>query len=193
MIHRALPNVSGIDRQLRPIGQTSPSDHSSNSRPSPCHSIKRKMKRSLSVKSARRVLVLCVSLFCGGGVEGWAAGLALDPTGGSAVKVVALVLGTGGVFGLLRAYLQYRGRIESERQRTYRLRYRSLALSRIVRALHPGVRVVTRDADGHVYLIESGDAMGGVRQPQSTEGDRNDARAGGEGLDTAGGAARAGL
>lgn len=74
--------------------------------------------------------------------------------GPDAVQAAGLIVGASGALGTVRLYLRHRGRLELERERSRRARFRALALAKTVTLLRPGSRVLERDPDGGVCLVD---------------------------------------
>jgi hypothetical protein len=80
----------------------------------------------------------------------------LEPSG---LKAVGLVLGSGGVFGAVRLYVRHHAQLELEREQSRRVRFRTLVLAKTALMVRPGTRVLARDPDGHLCLIDCFDVL----------------------------------
>ncbi|GIH12456.1 hypothetical protein Raf01_06280 [Rugosimonospora africana] len=71
---------------------------------------------------------------------------------GVATALVGLA-GSGGVFGLVRAYFRYRTRIQLAKELSNRTRIRAMHIVRLVSASRGGCEIVEHDSDGHRRVI----------------------------------------
>jgi hypothetical protein len=78
----------------------------------------------------------------------------LNVHGAGGAGTVLLGLGSAGLVGALPIYIHYRARLQLERERSRRARFRSLVIARAVAGLRPGTRLLERDADGHMCVID---------------------------------------
>jgi hypothetical protein len=74
--------------------------------------------------------------------------------GAGGLKAAGILVGSGGLFGAVRLYVRHRGRLQLERERSRRARFRALVLARTAPMLQPGTRLVERDPDGHLCVID---------------------------------------
>ena len=77
-----------------------------------------------------------------------------DVIGSDALGALRLAVGSGGLLGVAHIYLRHRTRIQLERERSRRIRFRALVLARTVAMMRPGTRVLDHDMDNHLFLID---------------------------------------